>query len=172
MCPGWTSGSSPPTTPGSSSTTSTPQSKDKPRRSTAPAGIVLTSTDPIAWTHAWHAAIRHPCRPSPGCRVQSAHPLRKPSSTLQLAIPTFGSYVTKLNGNTVKVTYLADCPYGGAVMSKLIAITDLAKSAGAEDLAATGESALAVALRRASGESGSDSRSQHHSYNSHSSNPW
>lgn len=51
-------------------------------------------------------------------------------------------------------------------------LKELAHSDAAEAVAAEGESALASALRRAREENDTESRSQHHSYNSHSSNPW
>lgn len=50
-------------------------------------------------------------------------------------------------------------------------LSDLAQTEAAEAVATAGESALAMALRRAR-EDNTDSRSQHHSYNSHSSQPW
>lgn len=50
-------------------------------------------------------------------------------------------------------------------------LSDLAQTETADFVAETGESALALALRRAR-EDDTDSRSQHHSYNSHSSHPW
>lgn len=50
-------------------------------------------------------------------------------------------------------------------------VSELADTAAASDLAERGESALAAALRRAR-EEDNGTRSQHHSYNSHSSNPW
>jgi hypothetical protein len=50
-------------------------------------------------------------------------------------------------------------------------LTDLAQTEAADAVAEAGESALAMALRRAR-EDDTDSRSQHHSYNSHSSHPW
>ncbi|WP_370500199.1 hypothetical protein NWT09_31100 [Mycolicibacterium sp. jd] len=50
-------------------------------------------------------------------------------------------------------------------------LRELAQTDAADAVAAEGESALASALRRAR-EDDTESRSQHHSYNSHSSNPW
>ncbi|GAA1904231.1 hypothetical protein [Williamsia serinedens] len=50
-------------------------------------------------------------------------------------------------------------------------LSDLSRTEAADSIARTGESALALALRRAR-EDDTDSRSQHHSYNSHSSHPW
>ncbi|MFD3458321.1 hypothetical protein ACFWVM_01295 [Nocardia fluminea] len=51
------------------------------------------------------------------------------------------------------------------------ALPDLARTNAADAVADTGESALAMALRRAR-EDDSGTSSQHHSYNSHSSHPW
>lgn len=49
--------------------------------------------------------------------------------------------------------------------------TDLKDRRGLDDLVGTGGSALADVLARARNER-SGERAQHHSYNSHSSNPW
>ncbi|MET7424298.1 hypothetical protein [Dactylosporangium sp. NPDC005555] len=50
-------------------------------------------------------------------------------------------------------------------------LADLAQGDAAQELADTGESALAAALRRAREEDG-ELRAGHQSYNKHSSNPW